>query len=96
MRLGGLEINTHRQTVTRSDVRILLSKTEWQLLAVLVSYEGEPALDSELLIKVWGPDYRNDVRYLRTWIARLRSKLDGGAQETILDFHGVGSLRGLT
>jgi DNA-binding response OmpR family regulator len=25
---------------------------------------------------VWGPEYRSDVQILRTWISRLRGKLE--------------------
>ena len=30
----------------------------------------------ELLTSVWGPEYRNDVQILRTWVSRLRNKLE--------------------
>ncbi len=91
VRLDGLEIDTHHQTVTRDGQLIPLSKTEWQLLAVLVSHDGAAALFSDLLAKVWGPTYRDDVAYLRVWIARLRKKLDADTGEhAIIDFHGVG------
>lgn len=92
VRLGELEIDLHHQTVQRNGEPLLLSKTEWQLLALLASYDGEPALFSDLLVKVWGPDYRDDLDYLRVWMARLGEKLDGpGADEpVILAFHGVG------
>ena len=30
----------------------------------------------ELLTKVWGPEYCDDVQILRTWISRLRNKLE--------------------
>jgi two-component system KDP operon response regulator KdpE len=33
-------------------------------------------LYEELLTSVWGPEYRDDVQILRTWISRLRSKLE--------------------
>jgi len=33
-------------------------------------------LYEELLTQVWGPEYRDDVQILRTWISRLRSKLE--------------------
>ncbi len=91
VRLGGLEIDTHHRTVTRDAELILLSKTEWQVLAVLVSHDGEAVLFSELLAKVWGTAYRDDVAYLRVWVARLRKKLNGeSGEEAIVDFHDVG------
>ena len=33
-------------------------------------------LHRELLSRIWGPDFSNEVQYLRTWVSRLRAKLD--------------------
>jgi len=33
-------------------------------------------LYEELLTRVWGPEYRDDIQILRTWISRLRGKLE--------------------
>ena len=33
-------------------------------------------LYEELLIKAWGPEYRDDVQLLRTWVSRLRYKIE--------------------
>jgi two-component system KDP operon response regulator KdpE len=30
----------------------------------------------ELLVRVWGAEYRDDIQFLRTWISRLRSKIE--------------------
>ena len=30
----------------------------------------------DLLVRVWGAEYRNDVQFLRTWISRLRHKIE--------------------
>ena len=32
-------------------------------------------LHTELLTKVWGPEYRDDLQYLRVWVSRVRRKL---------------------
>jgi two-component system KDP operon response regulator KdpE len=29
-----------------------------------------------LLSRIWGPEYRNETQYLRTWVSRLRAKLE--------------------
>ena len=42
----------------------------------LASNAGKVILNTELLTKVWGPEYRNDLQYLRVWVSRLRSKLE--------------------
>jgi len=53
-----------------------LTRTEWLLLSQLVNNTGRLMLYEELLTRVWGPEYRNDIQILRTWISRLRSKLE--------------------
>jgi DNA-binding winged helix-turn-helix (wHTH) protein len=49
---------------------------------------------SELLSKVWGPEYRDDVQYLRVWISRVRRKLGSapGDMGRIKTFQGIGYL----
>jgi two-component system KDP operon response regulator KdpE len=41
-------------------------------------------LYEELLTRVWVPEYRNDVQILRTWISRLRCKLESAPNHTEL------------
>ncbi|MGD0795230.1 MAG: response regulator transcription factor [Dehalococcoidales bacterium] len=64
------------------DVRVrgetkYLTRIEWLLLSQLISNAGRLMLYEELLTSVWGPEYRDDVQILRTWISRLRNKLEG-------------------
>jgi two-component system KDP operon response regulator KdpE len=33
-------------------------------------------LNTQLLTDVWGPNYRDDLDYLRIWVSRLRRKLE--------------------
>jgi two-component system KDP operon response regulator KdpE len=46
----------------------------------------------ELLNKVWGDEYREEVHYLKVYVGRLRTKLerDPGKPELILTVRGVG------
>ncbi len=53
-----------------------LTRIEWLLLSELAQNSGRVMLYEELLSRVWGPEYRNDVQLLRTWVSRLRSKLE--------------------
>ena len=46
------------------------------LLQHLATNAGKVMLNAELLSKVWGPEYRDDLQYLRVWVSRLRSKLE--------------------
>jgi hypothetical protein len=46
------------------------------LLQHLAANAGKVILNAELLSKVWGPEYRDDLQYLRVWVSRLRAKLE--------------------
>jgi len=58
-----------------------LTRIEWLLLSELAQNSGRVMLYEELLSRVWGPEYRNDVQLLRTWVSRLRSKLEDKPDE---------------
>ena len=55
--------------------RVSIGRVEWLLLEHLISNEGRIMLHEELLTRVWGPEYRDDVPYLRLWIGQLRRRL---------------------
>ena len=49
-------------------------------------------MNRDLLEKVWGPEYTNDLQYLRVWISRLRRKLEAtpAAPRFIKTYAGIG------
>ena len=71
---------------------VTLTRTEWLLLQVLASNPGKIMLNPELLSKVWGPEYRDDLQYLRVWVSRLRRKLEAepSKPQLIKTFQGIG------
>jgi two-component system KDP operon response regulator KdpE len=71
---------------------VRLSRTEWELLAQLAANAGRVMMHSELLSRIWGPEFRDESHYLRTWVSRLRSKLepDGSDLSLIKTFPGIG------
>jgi DNA-binding response OmpR family regulator len=58
-----------------------LTRIEWLLLSELAQNAGRVMLYEELLSRVWGPEYRDDVQLLRTWVSRIRSKLEEKPEE---------------
>jgi two-component system KDP operon response regulator KdpE len=42
----------------------------------MVSHAGEVISHRRLLQAVWGPDYANDVQYLRVFVNQLRRKIE--------------------
>jgi two-component system KDP operon response regulator KdpE len=76
IRLGEVEIDLDRRVVDRGGEPVRLTRNEWLLLQQLAAHQGKVMVNAELLSKVWGPEYRDDVQYLRVWISRLRRKLE--------------------
>ena len=64
------------------------------LLQHLATNAGRVMLNAELLSKVWGPEYRDDLQYLRVWVSRLRSKLEADPSKPaiIKTLPGIGYL----
>lgn len=92
LQVSDVEIDLDRRLVRKQGRIVTLTRTEWLLLQVLTSNAGRVMLNAELLSKVWGPEYRNDLQYLRVWISRLRRKLeaDHAKPALIRTFHGIG------
>jgi two-component system KDP operon response regulator KdpE len=78
--------------VLRNGNVIQLTRTEWLLLQYLAANAGKVMLNSELLSKVWGAEYHDDVQYLRVWVSRLRRKLEPNPSEPVIikTMQGIG------
>ncbi len=72
----GLRIDTPAGAVTLHGRPVKLTKREWALLLALVKYRGQPAPARLLLQEAWGPEYRREEVYVRSYISRLRRKLE--------------------
>ncbi|HYO83249.1 MAG TPA: helix-turn-helix domain-containing protein, partial [Bryobacteraceae bacterium] len=48
----------------------------FDLLLYLIENAGVPIPHGKLLQAVWGPDYGGEVEYLRTFVNRLRKKIE--------------------
>ncbi len=75
-RIGDLDIDYVRGTLSRASVPIDLTRTEFSLLRYLVEQEGQTATRAELLQSVWGLDFDPGSNLVDVHIRRLRKKLD--------------------
>ena len=73
---GEITIDYARRNVSIRGEPIYLTRIEWLLLSELTHNDGKLLLYGELLTRVWGAEYRDDIQLLRTWISRLRHKLE--------------------
>ena len=76
LRADGLEVDLAAHTVHRDGEEIHLTKTEFELLRLLMGHRGRLLTHRALLVEVWGPEYAHDVTVLRGQIANLRRKIE--------------------
>ena len=91
-RCGDFVIDFQRRRVEMRGEEVRLSATEYKLLAELCRNAGRVILREELLARVWGSAYRDEVQYVWVYIGYLRNKLEEDPQnpEYILTYPGVG------
>ncbi len=73
---GNLRIDLARAEVFKEDSMVFLSATEYRLLLQFVHNQGNILTSEDLLVNVWGPEYREDKEILWVSISRLRQKLE--------------------
>jgi two-component system KDP operon response regulator KdpE len=77
VQVGTCTVDLSEKAVRRADGELVhLTKTEWDLLAILVRNPGKLVGQRQLLQDVWGPTYLNQTHYLRQYMAQLRKKLE--------------------
>ena len=76
IRLDGLEIRFHDRRVIVNGQIARLTPTELNLLHYFVTHPDSVLLHEKILQAVWGPDYGNEVEYLRVFVNQLRKKIE--------------------
>jgi two-component system KDP operon response regulator KdpE len=92
VRVADLEIDLVQRQVRDGGGPIRLTRTELELLEVLVTHPGKLLSHEYLLREVWGAGYRTESNYLRVYVRQLRKKLhdDAGDPHLILTEPGIG------
>jgi two-component system KDP operon response regulator KdpE len=73
---GNLKIDFTNRLVSINDEEIKLTRTEYELLAYLAINAGKVLTHREILHGVWGPEYGDELEYVRTFINQLRRKIE--------------------
>ncbi|HTC34599.1 MAG TPA: response regulator transcription factor [Bryobacteraceae bacterium] len=79
LRVGDIELDPARRQVRKANNLIALTPKEFDLLHYLMAHAGLPITHGRLLNAVWGPEYGDEVEYLRTYIRQLRKKIEDDA-----------------
>jgi two-component system, OmpR family, KDP operon response regulator KdpE len=76
VRLGSVEIDFDARHVSAAGKRVRLTPKEFELLRYLVGHANKTVSHRELLQNVWGPDYGDQVDYLRVFVNQIRKKIE--------------------
>jgi two-component system, OmpR family, KDP operon response regulator KdpE len=80
IRQGHLELDPVKYRVMKRGRAIHLTPKEFEVLHYLMLHPGEPIPHARLLKSVWGPEYGNELEYLRTFVRLLRKKIEDDPQ----------------
>jgi two-component system, OmpR family, KDP operon response regulator KdpE len=76
LQVGALKMDLDRRLLWKAADEIRLSPKEFDLLSRLMQHQGAPMTHVSLLRAVWGPEYGNELEYLRTYVRMLRKKIE--------------------
>ena len=85
-----LSIDFDQQAASLDTERMILTRKEYDLLALLVQHAGEIIPREALLMQVWGYGAEIRTRTLDVHVRRLRKKLGGYADQYIETIFGIG------
>jgi DNA-binding response OmpR family regulator len=85
-----LLLDFEQQLVVLDSQRMVLTRKEYDLLALLVQHAGEIIPRDALLMRVWGYSSEIRTRTLDVHVRRLRKKLGSYADRYIETIFGVG------
>lgn len=74
--IGDILLDTERHLVQKNGRQVHLTPKQFELLHYLMANAGRPIPHARLLRSVWGPEYGNELEYLRTFIRQIRIKIE--------------------
>jgi two-component system KDP operon response regulator KdpE len=90
IRLKNLTIDLQGRRAFVDSADLHLTRTEFALLAELAQNQEAVLTHEELLVKVWGPEYRDSNHYLHVYLGRIRKKLGAELDSLLETVPGVG------
>ena len=89
--VGDMTLDLDRREVRRGDLNIDLTKTEFELLALLMHNAGIVLTREVIYERIWGYDFETNSKSLDVYIGYLRRKTEqGGGSRLIHTVRGVG------
>lgn len=76
LHVGAISLDPSRHEVTKNGRRLHVTPKQFELLQYLLEHAGGAIPHGRLLRSVWGPEYGEELEYLRTYIRQLRLKIE--------------------
>ena len=76
LKLDEVEIDLASRKVSAHGRTVRLTPKEFDILSFLSKRPNQTVSHRELLQAIWGPDYGDELEYLRVFINRLRKKIE--------------------
>ena len=74
--IGDVRLDIERHLVQKKGRTVHLTPKQFDLLHYLMANAGRPVPHAKLLRTVWGPEYGNELEYLRTFVRQVRMKIE--------------------
>jgi two-component system KDP operon response regulator KdpE len=89
---GEITVDVERHAVSVRGEAVDFTPIEFNLLVYLMRHAGKALSHHDILKNVWGPEYGNEVEYLRVYMGHLRQKLESDPLKPkyILTERGIG------
>jgi two-component system, OmpR family, KDP operon response regulator KdpE len=76
IQIGDVLLDPARHLIEKKGHAVHLTPKQFELLHFLMAHAGRPIPHAKLLRSVWGPEYGNELEYLRTYIRQIRIKIE--------------------
>jgi two-component system, OmpR family, KDP operon response regulator KdpE len=74
--IGDVRLDIERHLVQKKGRTVHLTPKQFELLHFLMANAGKPVPHAKLLRSIWGPEYGNELEYLRTFVRQVRMKIE--------------------
>jgi two-component system response regulator MprA len=91
LKVGNLTLNTSSREVKRGDRELVLTKTEFDLLELLMQQPNTVVTREQIYEDIWGYDFETSSKSLDVYIGYLRRKTEeNGESRIVYTVRGVG------
>lgn len=75
-RFGPVEVDLARRRILKEGRAVKLTSMEYALLQLFITHRDKALTHRQILTELWGPKAEGQTHYLRTYMMRLRRKLE--------------------